>query len=430
MRARRPRTARSVPDALTALCRGEMPDLPADPTVQAQLVTAVRHHRIAPLAHVGLRDLSPDVAARLRPDRDAAIAMHLRTSGVLDRLARLLPDVPWATFKGPVLSELAHPVPGLRSYRDLDVLVPPDALRDVASRFAGAGWTVADWAETLTLPEVRGEMHWRTPAGVMIDLHWSMLNMAAERRSLHVVTDDLLARRRTTRLGLTSAPVLDPVDAFVHVCLHAAMSGADRMLMLLDVDQLARQVADWDCVVARARQWRGASAMALVLRRTQAVLGTPLPYDIDRRLGSSRAFASVTRLTDRLVGVPGIGQDASLARLVSRSVRPSTSATFGALGIKGVRAAWGLLLPPAEARAEHTPADARALEAYLRAVEDELQGARQWGTRLSTARFRAGQPQRRERRSAGRVEAATVDDEPGVRPHLAIDLRDPDAQDR
>ncbi|WP_448071243.1 nucleotidyltransferase family protein [Georgenia yuyongxinii] len=92
-----------------------MPDLPADPTVQAQLVTAVRHHRIAPLAHVGLRDLSPDVAARLRPDRDAAIAMHLRTSGVLDRLARLLPDVPWATFKGPVLSELAHPVPGLRA---------------------------------------------------------------------------------------------------------------------------------------------------------------------------------------------------------------------------------------------------------------------------------------------------------------------------
>jgi hypothetical protein len=385
---------------------------------------AVRHHRIAPLAHVVLRDVSPDVAVRLRADRDAAISMHLRTCSVLDRLALLLPDVPWATFKGPVLSELAHPVPGLRSYRDLDLLVPPRALREVASRFAEAGWTVADRAETLTLPEVRGEMHWRTPAGVMIDLHWSMFNMAAERRRLPVSTDHLLARRRATRLGLTSAPVLDPVDAFVHVCLHAAMSGADRMLMLLDVDQLCRQALDWDALVERARQWRAASAVGLVLRRTRSVLGTPVPPDIDRRLGTSRAFASVSRLVDRLDDVPGIGQDASLARLVSRSARPGTAATFGALGVKSVRAAWGLL-PRAGTPDAGTPADRRALEAYLRAVADELDG-----TGPSRASFRDGRLHRRERRGAGRVEAATVDDEPGVRPDLAVDLRDPDAQDR
>ena len=77
-------------------------------------VRAVRFHRIAPLAHVALRDVRPDLAALLREDRDHALTHHVRVTTSLAAISSTLADVPWLAFKGPVLSELLHPVAGLR----------------------------------------------------------------------------------------------------------------------------------------------------------------------------------------------------------------------------------------------------------------------------------------------------------------------------
>src|SRR5699024_11250654 len=81
---------------------------------------ALRYPRLAPLAHVLLRDTEPVLARRLKSDRDRAITVHLCATEMLRQFADLTADIPWVVFKGPVLSELAHPVPGLRDYQDLD----------------------------------------------------------------------------------------------------------------------------------------------------------------------------------------------------------------------------------------------------------------------------------------------------------------------
>src|SRR5699024_9176096 len=97
---------------LVAICRGTAVCVPDDDAV----VTAARHHRIAPLAHVRLREAAPAAARTLQADRDAAKSLHIRSSMLLAHVDEVLGDIPWVVFKGPVLSELAHPVAGLRSY--------------------------------------------------------------------------------------------------------------------------------------------------------------------------------------------------------------------------------------------------------------------------------------------------------------------------
>lgn len=354
---------------LMSVCRGE------DEALRARLdpdgiVAAARHHRVAPLVHVALRDSFPRVASPLRMDRDRAVAVHLGASAVLDELDHILGEMPWVVFKGPVLSEHAHPVPGLRTYQDIDVLVDPRDLRDATTRLAGAGWALLDFDDILRLPDVPGEMHWMSPTGLQVDLHWSMINMASRRQRFQVPTADLLGRRRRQAVGVTTTWTLDPVDALVHVCLHAALTGADRMLLLLDADQLARRIVNWSEAAARARAWGAQAAVAVVLHRSRRFLGTPVPDDLDRLLGISAVFRAVTAGVDGVVPVPSLRREASIPRLVSRAVRPSTGATVAAIGrsvVVGVRDR----LIPRPSLAIREPATDEALDGFVRRVEGE-----------------------------------------------------------
>ncbi|WP_162606524.1 nucleotidyltransferase family protein [Jiangella asiatica] len=361
--------------AVVAVCRATTPSLPATEPVRRGFVDAVRHHRVAPLAHVLLRDDDPDLAAVLKVDRDAAMIRHLTAGVVLGQLSTSLGELPWATVKGPVLSEYAHPAPGLRTYTDVDVLVAPGELRTAARRLLDAGWQVIDFRDMLCNVETPGEMHLVSPAGVLVDLHWSLINMSPTRRRFSVDTEQLLGRRRTVSVAGSATWTLDAADSLVHVCLHAALTGAHKMIWLLDADQLARRTERWDDVVDRALAWGAGPAVALVLARARAVLGTPLPADLDRRLGISTGFRLVTATVDRLRPVPRLRRDASIPRLVARSVRSTGGRTLTTLGTRSLRGLTDRLRvtgarsgPPAV----REPADGEAVEKYLSAVEAQV----------------------------------------------------------
>lgn len=365
-----------VARALVDICHQRVPELPDDPIVAEEFLAGVRLHRLAPLAHVLLREERPELAAALATDRHMAKAIHLRSSLVLDELRRVLDEIPWAVFKGPVLSELAHPVPGLRVYGDIDVLVDPRTLREVSRRLEGAGWTVGDHIGHHTNPNTAGEMHWRTPAGLLVDMHWSMLNMARTRDQMSVSTRALLSRRYEVSLGLTTVPVLHQVDAFVHVCMHAGISGAHRLLWLLDVDQLVRQLDDWGPVADRARGWKAHAATAVVLGRARTFLGTPVPDQLFRELGVTAAARAMMSASDRLSPVPSLVREESVAKLVSRAARPTGPRMAVELGRKSALGAWHRrpTVGDSDPRPEFVLVDDDAKERYLRAVEYEAAG--------------------------------------------------------
>ncbi|MPV48528.1 hypothetical protein GCG21_00580 [Pseudactinotalea sp. HY160] len=374
---RRARSALS--HALVQIARGETPAIA--PSVRARpeaFAGAVRYHRLAPLAHTLLRETAGDLARLVEDDRDRARATHLHMTTLVGALGDLFEDLPWVVFKGPVLSEVAHPVAGLRSYGDLDLLVAPGDLRTASARLLEAGWTIADFDDMLGNPDVPGEMHWRSPSGALMDLHWSMINTAGRRRRLDVPTARILERRVPIRLGFVPGWTLDPADTLIHVCLHAALTGANRLLYLVDAQRSAARVTDWAEVARRAAAWKAAPHVSLVLRRARSGLGGDLPIGLDRLLGSSPAFRALTGAVDRIAPVPGTRSEPGIARLVARAAQPGAARTALAAS-RGVarhvlqrdRAAQAAR----SGRADRVVAGQRALGVYLDRVEGAIRSS-------------------------------------------------------
>lgn len=358
---------RSVDAALVDVCRRRTPGLPEAPAAVEDFLLGVHYHRIAPLAHVALRQVNPSLAARLQSDRDSALINHLRMSALLGGIVQLLDGIPWLVFKGPVLSEFAHPVPGLRYYRDLDLLVAPGDFRTACHRLMEAGWHIVVSDESLESEEFPGEVPLVNPSGIVLDLHWSMLVTKTSRGRFSVEAGPLLERRTPATIGPVALSMLEPADALVHVCHHAALIGATKLGHVLDADQLARQ-ADWDRVIARSKEWGAGPQVAVVLGRARRLFDTPVPADLGRRLGLSRAMVWALAQVDKAWPIESLRQDESWIRLVTRALRPSLARTIGA-AIR--RVAQGVItrVKNAGGTASRVPASPAVIETFLSRVE-------------------------------------------------------------
>lgn len=371
-----------VRGALLDVCRGTVPSAIADAEpgsrVDEAFLTRVRLHRIAPLAQLLLREQRPDLATALRPDRDFARATHLRSLLVLAGLDELFDGLAWAVFKGPVLSETAHPAPGLRLYTDVDVLVDPNELREAVRRLVAAGWRTRNAPRHHRLAATPGEMSWQAPTGIVVDLHWTLINGADRRRRHDIRATSLLARRRRVRLGLARVPVLGDTDALAQVCLHAGLSGAHRLLWLLDVDRSVPTDDRWPALVDRARRWRAEAAVGVALARAHRYLGTEVPDGLWGSLGLSRTTAWVLAGADHLAPITARQREAALGRLVARAARPGGLATVGVTVRKLALAAWNRGPgTPGPVRSEPSDrADAADRDWFLAAVERESAGIR------------------------------------------------------
>lgn len=361
---------------LVDVCRHSGTPRPLSPGSEAELVAAARFHRVAPLVHVAHRDTAPHVADLFRVDRLQAMTGHLQACAALQQLGDVLGDISWVTFKGAVFSEHAHPVPGIRTYNDVDVLVDPTSLREVSRLLLAAGWHVVDYQDMLRNQSVPGEMHWASPSGVLLDLHWSMVNMASRRRRFDVPTADLLRRRVRIQLGGDSVWTLAPSDALVHACLHAGLSGANKLVHLVDVDRLSRSAVDWDEVASRSCEWRAQAQVALVLERAHRVLGTPVPPDFAVRADVSRSVRRLGLLADQVAPVARSRTNAGLGKFVARAARASGTATAGAFGRNASRGLLDRARGPRKERAERLNADEASLEVYLDAVESAAASSR------------------------------------------------------
>ncbi len=250
-----------------------------------------------------------------------AAARNLRVLEDLRCVAAALEGLPWLVTKGPALAETVYPAPELRPYGDLDLVVEPGAFRDAVAALEGAGATVEDRNWRLLAREGRGQLHLRLPHGTLADLHWHLVNRASVRRAFRIPMAALFARARRADVAGVRAPVLEPTDALLHVALHAALSGGNRLLWLQDVAMLLdRGGVDLEALVRRARRWRVGTPVAIVLERAARSLGAPIEPNLLRALERSpvrrSASATLDRIwpTERSVGGDPAGLWAQLAR--------------------------------------------------------------------------------------------------------------------
>ncbi|MBX7494780.1 nucleotidyltransferase family protein [Qipengyuania sp. 6B39] len=161
----------------------------------------------------------------------------------LVRIARLLVDagIPMAALKGAWLAWGCYPEPGMRPMRDLDILVPADRSLDAHAALLASGYTACEetalpldeWAARFKhLPALE------SPDGLVLEIHTRLWdNDGRMPPHPHGLLD-----RSVAAAALAGVRVLDPIDAVMHLAVHAAFHRLDGgPLMLVDFATLAEQ---------------------------------------------------------------------------------------------------------------------------------------------------------------------------------------------
>ena len=270
----------------------------------AQLAQHAARHRVVPFLAAAVRtsgvSVSEEAVASLERTHATRTAAHLRVLADLDAVLASLSDgaVPFLVVKGPVLSEHLYPSPDLRTYEDLDLLIPPGSFERAVDALRKGGSLLLDRNWALTRADTRGQLHLQLPMGTLADLHWHLLNRENVRDGFAITTDDLFERSREVDVAGRSLPTLDPVDTLLHVALHAALSGGDRVIWLKDIERtIVVDQPPWEEVIRRARAWKAGRSIAITLGRARRSLGAPVPEDVLDALFASRLWR---RLSDEL----------------------------------------------------------------------------------------------------------------------------------
>ena len=258
------------------------------------------------------------------------------------------PNVPWMVVKGPVLARHYYRRPELRTYLDLDILVPPADLATALDRLEAHGFRLLDRNWTMLAQRLSGELHLVSPHGGMIDLHWDLFNDSAARRSFGLVTGMFFERSRRLDLGGFTVRTLDALDTVVHTALHAARSGGDRLVWMKDLEQLIlRRDFSWEELAGRCTEHRARLPVSVMLHRSRRTLGVPgLPDQALSTIGGPSVWRALGRAVDRAAPVPSASTDGSLSRMYARATRadgPSTAVELGRrVTARARRQAWHL----------------------------------------------------------------------------------------
>ena len=144
-------------------------------------------------------------------------------------------DIPWLTFKGPVVAQLLYEPVVLRTFQDLDLLVPRADFSRAIVALEREGGALLDRNWRLISREGRAQLHVALPLETEADVHWHVLNRHTIRSSFTLDMRGAFERARTVDVEGIPAPTFDPVDTIVHLALHASLGGADRLSWFDDI---------------------------------------------------------------------------------------------------------------------------------------------------------------------------------------------------
>lgn len=241
----------------------------------------------------GRADALPS-SVRLHADSALMIAQrqHKELVHEVDLIRRALAPVgvPVVLLKGA-----AYVLQGLQAAQgrlvsDVDILVPRERLADVESALMIAGW-VSTHRDAYDQHYYRTWMHELPPLkhmsrGTALDVHHAILPPTTR---LRPDSADLLSATIAVG-GHEDVRTLSHLDMVLHSAAHLFHESELPMGLrgLVDLDALLGEFSTepgfWDALLARAQRLRLEPSLAMALRYTARLLGTPVPPDANERL--------------------------------------------------------------------------------------------------------------------------------------------------
>ena len=246
-------------------------------------------------------------------------------------------------YKGPVIAVQAYGDIALRSFEDLDIVLPQrdvakanELLMDLGYRLRYP-WLLSAGAQESLVP---GEYHYRdTARGLLVELH---TEITLRHFPLRPDLADLASRLVPVSLSGHTIRTLAPEDMLLFLCVHGAKDFWERISWVADIAEfLQAQPLDWDVLFERAASLRLRRMLHLGLALAAGLLDAPLPEEIAARVRRDAVAAS---LASQLVG-----------RLLMRETAPMGAAEilrFRRRMVEGTFAGWRYFLRLATVPAE------------------------------------------------------------------------------
>jgi len=306
------------------------PAAAAAPEPAAELVEAVRRHRVAELVatHAEALGLSPEVAG--------AVA-ELRTVGRRALMVQLLElERLWSVFgeaglrclaiKGPALAAQTAGDPASRGSGDLDLLISPGDVEAACQLLEANGWRMrlgtevrpGTWAWDHVLRSFNAFTF--DGPGSTVDLHWRLDPTLDALPGFEVVW----GRREPVDLGAVRVETLGHADLLGHASLHAAKDYWRWLRSLVDVHRIAGDARTWE----RAFDSDPLRRLELqTLAVTRFVVGLPdgVPTEVLTRLDQvpasvlTRALAAQDRPAYATYPFPGLESMRALRYMLAAS---------------------------------------------------------------------------------------------------------------
>ena len=232
-----------------------------------------------------VRGLPPEIEQTFKAAYDANLRRSLWFAAELVRIVahfargqlRVIP------YKGPVLAQSAYGDLGLRSFSDLDLLIPPADFARAKQALGEMGYRpsqeLAPAIERLWLRTGYERAFDGAAGNNLVELQWRLLPYfyAVDRQCADFQVDDLLARAGRVEVCGAAVPCLSPEDSLLVLCLHAAKHLWTRLIWVADIAQSLRVPRiDFTVVVARARALGIARILGVSFWLAEKLLGATL----------------------------------------------------------------------------------------------------------------------------------------------------------
>jgi hypothetical protein len=242
--------------------------------------------------------LPPDVLRQLKQEYVLAAAGSMTLAAELCEITQLLEanGIASLPYKGPVLALQAYGDVALRTFTDLDLLVPRDDVARARQILATRGYAPLD-EMTASQEKAVLRLDHNLPLidstdEIMVELHW---RVAPEAFSFPLRMEDLWDRATLLRLGGTMVRAMSVDDLILVLAVHGTRHAWAAIEWITGIAELMRQPngVDWPAVMAESERLRVGRIVRLAVALANRLLNAPVPDAVTRWVDGDRRISGL-----------------------------------------------------------------------------------------------------------------------------------------
>jgi len=219
--------------------------------------------------------------------------------------------IPVLPLKGPVLALQLYGDLGLRHVGDLDIMVPPECVKEAENLLRQEGYRRIhpgiDLSPRQHAAYVRSCHHFGYHCQgrrIRVELHW---RFGSDPSLLPLKFHEFWRDRQTVRLGGIGVATLSLEHTILFLCTHGAIHNWFRLFWLNDVARVLRedQTIDWGALMMHAEQLGTRRMVAEGVVLATLLLGSPLPGQVLEYAEKDKGVYGLVRIAYHLIMYPG-----------------------------------------------------------------------------------------------------------------------------